>query len=470
MGRKKKELPLLKDIEITAVAAEGNSIARYEDRVIFIPYGAPGDVADVQIDKKKHSFWQGHIQNLKKSSPYRIDPKCLHFGVCGGCKWQHVPYHYQLQFKRQQVIDVLQRIAKVPFPDVKECLGSEKEWEYRNKVEYTFSNKRWLTYDQIKNEEEISDRRGVGFHIPGAFDKVLDIAHCYLHDDLGNQLRNFLRDYATEKNLSFYDLKGQYGFLRTLMIRTFTTGQSLVVISFGENNEELIARCLKSIVGRFPQITSLNYVINTKVNDSIADLEVINYYGRGFAEEKLGQLIFRISPQSFYQTNSLQAQELYSVVRKMADLQGDELVYDLYTGTGTIANFLAPHAKHVIGIEYVEEAIKDAWLNAEINGISNTEFFAGDMKDILKDEFIARHGHPEVMIIDPPRAGMHQDVVNVILNAAPKTIIYVSCNPATQARDVALLSSKYTIEEVQPVDMFPHTQHVENVIKLRIIK
>lgn len=468
MGRKKKELPVLENIEISGVAAEGNALARYNEKVLFVPFGAPGDVVDVKIDKKKHSFLQGHIVGWHKKSPYRIEPRCSHFGICGGCKWQHLPYQFQLEFKRQQVIDNLQRIAKVPFPDVAACLGSQKEWEYRNKVEYTFSNKKWLTFEQIASGEEVADRDGAGFHIPGAFDKVLDIEHCYLHDRFGNDLRNFVKEYANKNGLSFYDLRAQNGFLRILMVRTFSTGDSLVVLSLGEADKEKIEELMKAIDKSFPDITSLNYVVNTKVNDTINDLDIVTWKGRDYAEEKLGDLIFRISPKSFYQTNSLQAFRLYSVVKDMASLTGKELVYDLYTGTGTIANFLARDCKKMIGIEYVEDAIVDARLNSSVNNIENTEFFAGDMKDILTDEFISKHGRPDVMIVDPPRAGMHSDVVKVILNAAPLTLVYVSCNPATQARDIALLSSKYKVDKVQPVDMFPHTQHVENVVKLII--
>lgn len=466
MGRKKKELPVITDLHISGVAAEGNALARHEDKVVFIPYGAPGDIADVKIDKKKHSFSQGHIVNLKTPSPLRREAKCSHFGTCGGCKWQHLPYDYQLQFKRQQVIDNLERIAKVPFPEVSECLGSEYEWAYRNKVEYTFSNKKWLTFEQLASGEEFVDRDGAGFHIPGAFDKVLDIEHCHLHDDFGNRLRDFIKEYSRAKGWDFYDLRNQHGFIRTLMVRTFTTGDSLVVVVVGENDKDKVADLLEAIDKEFPGITSLNYVINLKVNDSITDQEVVTFKGKDYAEEKLGDLTFRISPKSFYQTNSTQAFVLYSVVKEFAGLTGNELVYDLYTGTGTIANFLADSTREVIGIEYVPEAIEDAKLNSQVNDIVNTRFYAGDMKDVLTDDFIEANGSPEVMVIDPPRAGMHGDVVKVILNALPRRIVYVSCNPATQARDIALLSDRYEVTAVQPVDMFPHTHHVENVVRL----
>lgn len=467
MGRK-KDKPQIADIEITGVAAEGNAIARHDDKVIFIPYGAPGDIVDIQVDKKRHSFLMAHIIKYKQLSPLRVKPLCSHFGICGGCKWQHVPYEYQLGFKRQQVIDNLQRIAKVPFPDVKECMGSSDEWAYRNKVEYTFSNRRWLTYEQIASPDIVLDRDGAGFHIPGSFDKVLDIDYCYLVDDFSNRIRNFVKYLGLQNNWSFYDLKNQCGFLRTIMVRTFTTGQSLVVISVGDNDREKIDFLMNAVSSEFPSITSLSYTVNKKVNDSLQDLDIITWKGFPYAEERLGGLVFRISPKSFYQTNSRQATVLYGVVSKMADLHGEELVYDLYTGTGTIANYLAPLCKKVIGIEYVKEAIDDAWLNSELNGIKNTVFYAGDMKDVLTDAFVMHNGRPDVIVVDPPRAGMHNDVVTVILNAAPKKIVYVSCNPATQARDVALLSEKYEIAEVQPVDMFPHTHHVENVICLSL--
>lgn len=466
MGRRKRELPVLTNIEITGVGAEGNSIARHDDKVVFIPYGAPGDIVNVKIDKKRHSFSQGHITDIVSPSPLRITPRCNHFGICGGCKWQHVPYSFQLQFKRQQVIDALQRIAKVPFPEIPECLGSDNEWEYRNKVEYTFSNKKWLTFEQIESGEAVEDREGAGFHIPGAFDKVLDIDRCHLHDQFGNDLRDFIKKTGKERGWDFYDLRNQTGFLRTLMVRTFTTGEKLAVIVVGEDDNDKIRLLMDAIKDEFPDINSLSYVVNRKVNDSIADQNVVTYYGRNYAEEKLGGLTFRISPKSFYQTNSRQANRLYSVVAELAGPMEYKLVYDLYTGTGTIANFIAGKSGRVIGIEYVEDAIADASLNAMINGIDNTEFYAGDMKDVLTADFIKKKGHPDVMIIDPPRAGMHKSVIEVILQTLPPRIVYVSCNPATQARDIADLSEKYDITAVQPVDMFPHTHHVENVVRL----
>ncbi len=466
MGRKKKELPLIEGVEITGVAAEGNAIARVNDKVVFIPFGAPGDVADVKIDRSKRSYAEGHIERLVKPSEIRQEPRCEHFGTCGGCRWQHLPYDFQLQCKRQQVVDALDRIAKIEHPEVKDTLGSEQIWEYRNKMEYTFSNRRWLTWEQIKSGAEVADRDGAGFHIPGAFDKVLDINRCHLQDDLGNRLRLFIKQYGIDNGLSFYDLRAQQGFLRTLMIRIASTGEVMAVMVFGEDNKQEITKLLDAVRGQFPEITSLLYVVNLKVNDSIADQEILLHSGREWIEEEMEGLRFRIGPKSFYQTNSRQAYRLYQVAREQANLQGDELVYDLYTGTGTIANFVARYCRHVIGIEYVPEAIADAKINAEVNGLNNTEFYAGDMKDALSSEFIAEHGRPDVMIVDPPRAGMHQDVVDVILEAEPRRIVYVSCNPATQARDLALLDCKYRVVNVQPVDMFPHTQHVENVATL----
>lgn len=470
MARKRKELPLLENLEITAVAAEGNAIARHGEMVVFIPYGAPGDIADIKIDKKKHSYAEGHIERLVKPSPLRTEPFCSHFGTCGGCRWQHLPYSEQLKAKQQQVEDALRRIAKIQMPEVSPILGSEATREYRNKMEYTFSNKKWLTWEQMRSGEEFTDRDAAGFHIPGAFDKVLDIEKCHLQDDLGNKLRLHVKNYAKNNGLSFFDLRAQQGLLRTMMIRIASTGEVMVVLSFGEDAPGDIKALLDNLRGEFPAITSLMYVVNTKANDTIADLDILLHSGKPYIEEEMEGLRFRIGPKSFYQTNSRQAYNLYKVARDFAGLTGDELVYDLYTGTGTIANFIARNARKVIGIEYVEDAIKDAKLNAEVNGLSNTDFFAGDMKDVLTSGFIAEHGRPDVMIVDPPRAGMHTDVVNVILEAEPNRIVYVSCNPATQARDLALLDSKYTVEAIQPVDMFPHTHHVENVVRLELRK
>ncbi len=469
LGRKsRRDLPTLEGIEIIDVAAEGNSLARVNDMVVFIPYGAPGDIVDVKLRKKRKSYAEGNIVNLVKPSDIRDEPKCEHFGTCGGCRWQHLPYDYQLKCKQQQVQDALERIAKVEIPGIMPILGSKNIWEYRNKMEYTFSNKKWLTFEQLNSGEEFPDRDAAGFHISGAFDKVLDINKCHLQDDFGNQLRLFIKQYGKDNGYSFYDLKAQEGLLRTLMIRIASTGEIMAVMIFGENDEEKIKSLLETIISKFPQITSLQYVVNLKVNDTISDQEIITFSGKDYIEEEMEGLRFRVGPKSFYQTNSRQAYELYKVARNFAELTGNELVYDLYTGTGTIANFVAKQAKIVIGIEYVPEAIEDAKINSAVNNIDNTLFYAGDMKDVLTNEFIDNHGHPDVMVVDPPRAGMHQDVVDVILNAAPKRIVYVSCNPATQARDLALLDVKYKVDAIQPVDMFPHTHHVENVVKLTL--
>ena len=466
MSRKKKPLPIVENFEITGVAAEGKSLGRWNDLVTFIPYGAPGDLVDIQITRKKNSFVEASIIRMVKPSEMRVKPICEHFGVCGGCKWQHIPYEKQLQFKQQQVVDAMERIAKVEIPPINTILGSAHTIHYRNKLEFTFSNKCWLTREQLESGEEFLDRNALGFHIPSGFDKVLDIKRCWLQDDICNDIRLFLRRYCLDHNYSFYDIKAGRGFMRMLMIRVATTGEIMLVVVFSESNETAINDVMSSIASEFPQITCLMYVVNLKVNDSITDQDVILFKGRNYIEEEMEGLRFRIGPKSFYQTNSLQAYELYKVARNFANLTGNELVYDLYTGTGTIANFIARQARQVIGIEYVPEAIEDAWLNSRVNNIDNTLFFAGDMKDILTDGFVTTHGQPDVMIVDPPRAGMHENVIKVILNAEPQRIVYVSCNPATQARDIAMLDVKYKVTAIQPVDMFPHTHHVENVVQL----
>jgi len=467
VSRKRKELPLLEQIEITGIAAEGNAIARVDGLVVFIPYGAPGDIADVQLTRKKHSYAEGRITRLVSPADRRVEPACAHFGVCGGCRWQHLAYDDQLACKQQQVVDALERIAKVQLPEIFPIIGSKQIFEYRNKMEYTFSNRKWLTREQLASAEVYDDRDGAGFHISGAFDKVLDIESCKLQDDLGNRLRLWVKGYAKEHGLTFYDLRANEGLLRTMMIRIASTGEVMVVMSFGEDRPDEYMPLLDAMAAAFPELTSLQYVVNTKANDTIGDLDIHVHTGRPYIEEEMEGLRFRIGPKSFYQTNSRQAYELYKVARDFAALTGDELVYDLYTGTGTIANFVARQCRRVIGIEYVPEAIEDARINAEVNGLDNTYFLAGDMKDVLTAGFIEEHGHPDVMIVDPPRAGMHTDVVDVILGAEPDRIVYVSCNPATQARDIALLDAKYSVERVQPVDMFPHTHHVENVVLLK---
>ena len=466
MARKKQPLPLVENIEITAVAAEGKALCRLDDKVIFVPFAAPGDVVDLQIIRKKHSYAEARIVAMHKPSPLRVEPFCPHFGVCGGCKWQHLPYDYQIECKQQQVVDNLTRIGKIELPEISPIKGSAKTRCYRNKLEYTFSNRSWLTPEQMQQEEVYTDRNALGFHIPGMFDKVLDIKHCSLQDDISNRIRLDVRAYAIERGMTFFDLRSQVGLLRNMIVRTASTGEIMLIVVFHDNEPEQIADMMQHIAERFPEITSLLYIINQKANDTITDQEVVCYRGRDYILEQMEELKFKVGPKSFYQTNSEQAYELYKVAREFAGLTGDELVYDLYTGTGTIANFVSRQARSVVGIEYVPEAIEDAKLNSEFNGIDNTIFYAGDMKDILTTDFIEEHGRPDVIITDPPRAGMHDDVIGVIRFAAPERIVYVSCNPATQARDLSLLDDMYRVTRVQPVDMFPHTHHVENVVLL----
>lgn len=465
MARRQKQLPLLQQVTITDVAAEGKALTKVDDMVVFTQYAVPGDVVDIQIVKKKKNYAEGRVTHFHKLSDTRCEAKCAHYGVCGGCKWQILPYEEQLRHKQQQVIDNLTRLGHITLPPILPIIGSKKIYEYRNKLEFTFSNRRWLTTEQLANADTI-ERNGVGFHIPGMFDKVLDIDRCWLQADISNQIRNEIRRYAIERHLEFFDLRNQTGFLRTLMIRTASTGELMVVVVFFHDDETERNALLDHLAASFPQITSLLYVINGKCNDTITDQEICLFKGSDAIYEEMEGLRFKIGAKSFYQTNSEQAYELYKVVRHFAELSGHELVYDLYTGTGTIANFVSRQARQVVGIEYVPEAIEDAKNNSAINGIDNTLFFAGDMKEILTDDFVARHGRPDVIITDPPRAGMHEDVIGVLLNAAPKRIVYVSCNPATQARDLQLLDAAYRVEAVQPVDMFPHTHHVENVVKL----
>lgn len=471
MARKRKELPLLEKIEITDVAAEGKAIAKVNDLVIFVPYVVPGDVVDLQIKRKKHHYAEAEAVYFHKYAEKRAVPFCKHYGICGGCKWQVLPYEEQIRYKQKQITDNLVRIGKIELPPISPILGSEKTRQYRNKLEYTFSNKRWLTTEEVKQDVKYDQMNAVGFHIPNAFDKVLAIDECWLQDDISNQIRNSVRDYAYEKNYTFNDIRNHEGMLRNLIIRNSSNGELMVILVCrveSERERENMMDMLRHIAEQFPQITSLLYVINNKVNDTITDLDVEVYKGKDHIMEEMEELQFKVGPKSFYQTNSEQAYILYKVARDFAGLTGDELVYDLYTGTGTIANFVARKAKKVIGIEYVPEAIEDAKVNSEINDIKNTLFYAGDMKDILTQDFINEHGRPDVIITDPPRAGMHQDVIDVLLFAQPKRIVYVSCNPATQARDLQLLDVKYKVKAVQPVDMFPHTHHVENVVLLEI--
>ena len=469
MARKKKELPLLEQIEITGVAAEGKALARVNDMVVFVPYVVPGDVVDLQVRRKKHSYAEAEAVKFHTYSSERATPFCKHYGVCGGCKWQCLAYEHQLKYKQQQVVDALTRIGKVELPDVMPILGSENTRAYRNKLEFTFSNKRWLTWEEVAQGVSYDNMDALGFHIPGAFDKVLDIEECALMGDLNNRLRNAIRDFAHSEGVPFFDLRSQTGVLRNIMLRTSTTGEVMLLLQAKVTTDEEMAQLEKvlAFVGdTFPEVTSLLYVINNKCNDTFGDLEMHTFKGTDVIYEEMEGLRFKVGPKSFYQTNSAQAYNLYKVARDFAALTGEEVVYDLYTGTGTIANFVAGKAKKVVGIEYVEDAIIDARVNAELNGYDNLTFFAGDMKDILTREFIDAHGRPDVIITDPPRAGMHNDVIDTILFAAPRRIVYVSCNPATQARDLSLLDRDYKVTAVQPVDMFPHTHHVENVVLL----
>lgn len=515
MDRKKKKQPLLKGVVIERYAAEGKCVAHFDSvgvnggasrdkegnqirKVLFVPFAAEGDVCDVQILKSRSSYAEGKIVHLVEPSPVRVQPLCKHFGVCGGCKWQHIPYSEQLKFKQQQVMDALQRIGKVELPEchpIDGCDNPDHQAElcqgqpvrYRNKLEFTFSNKKWISFeemDQLRAEgKEIPFEPGLGFHIPDSFDKVLDIKECHLQEEVSNQVRLWIRQYAIDNGLTFFDLRQQHGLLRNMVVRTASTQEKMLIVIFGEDNQPAIDQVMGAIHEQFPQFTSLMYVVNRKQNDAWSDLPVVCYSGKDHMIEEMEGLKFKVGPKSFYQTNSRQAYELYKHTRRFAGLefskqncetteqQNNEerpLVYDLYTGTGTIANFVARNARKVIGIEYVADAIEDAKINSAFNGIDNTLFYAGDMKDILTDDFIADHGRPDIIITDPPRAGMHEDVVNVILNAEPKVIVYVSCNPATQARDLQLLDVKYRVTDIQPVDMFPHTQHVENVVRLEL--
>ena len=482
MARNKKPLPLLENVTITDIAAEGKALARVNDMVVFVPWAVPGDIVDLQVTRKKHSFCEARIARFIEKSPLRINPRCEHFGICGGCKWQNLPYAEQIKAKQKQVFDQLTRIGKIKLPEFRPIMGSVKEFEYRNKLEFGFSNKRWLTQEEVNTAMDIKDKNALGFHITGAFDKIYPIKHCHLMDPINNEIRNAISDYALEHELTFYDLREQVGLLRDMMIRNSNTGEWMLVIQFGALNkgeklegmsdDEILnylvgaRELLQFIADRFPQISSLMWVYNYKCNDTFGDLEVHTFKGKDHIFEAMEDLRFKVGPKSFYQTNTEQAYHLYSVTREFAQLTGEELVYDLYTGTGTIANFVAKHARKVIGIEYVPDAIEDAKINSEVNKIDNTIFYAGDMKDILTEDFVNEHGQPDVIITDPPRAGMHPDVIDVILGAKPKRIVYVSCNPATQARDLQLMDADYCVTAVQPVDMFPHTPHVENVVLL----
>ena len=468
---KKKNLPLLKDITITGIAAEGKALTRIDDMVVFVPYCVPGDIVDLQVTKKKHSFMEARVERIVKPSEERCEAVCKHYGVCGGCKWQILPYPAQLRYKQQQVTDNLTRIGKVKLPEISPILGSKHIYAYRNKLEFTFADRKWLSWDEIHAAgglDQIDNSYGLGFHITNCFDKVLDIEECHLMPDINNRIRNGIRRFARDHAMTFYNEHTHQGQLRTLILRANHKGEIMLILSFGEPLDDNGFALLKWLHSEFPEIVSLQYVVNTKYNDTIGDLDIQVFFGADHIMEEMEGLQFKVGPKSFYQTNTEQAYELYKVARDFAELTGEELVFDLYTGTGTIANFVAKQAKQVIGIEYVPEAIEDAKVNAKLNLLDNTLFFAGDMKDILNEDFIAQYGRPDVIITDPQRAGMHEDVVKTILFAEPKRIVYVSCNPATQARDLALLDEKYEVTKVQPVDMFPHTQHVENVVQLKL--
>ncbi len=463
-----KNLPVYENIEITAAAAEGKSLARIDNMVVFIANAVPGDVADIKIVKKHRRFLEGTAVKFHSYSSQRTTPVCVHFGTCGGCKWQFLDYKWQLTYKQQQVVDALVRIGKLEIPEVSQILGSKEVYNYRNRLDFGFSDKKWLTVEEIESGIQIEDRSGLGFHIAGAFDKVLDLQECHLQGGLSESVRKFVRAYTYEKGYPYFNIRDQHGLMRSLIIRTATTGESMVLLQFFKNDKAAINDVMSAIQQKFPEITSLLYVINPKGNDTIFDLDIKTFAGRDHIFEAMENLKFRIGPKSFYQTNSTQAYELYKVTRDYAGLTGDEIVYDLYTGTGTIAQFVSAKAKKVIGIELVPMAIEDAKRNAEMNSISNCEFFASDMKDIFKPEFIAQHGQPDVIITDPPRAGMHEDVSICMRDSGAKRIVYVSCNPASQARDLTIICEKYRIVNVQPVDMFPQTHHVENVVLLEL--
>lgn len=457
---------MLEAVEITDIGAEGKAIARVDDMVVFTTHVIPGDVVDLQVTKKRKNYMEARVTAIRTKSADRQDAFCKHFGTCGGCKWQFLPYEKQLFYKQKQVADQLRRLGRIELPEITPILGSAKNTFYRNKLEFSFSNKRWLSYEEMNTDFSQTEMNALGFHIPGLFDKIIDIETCWLQPDPSNPVRNFIRDYALKNGLSFFDIRVQEGFLRNMIVRTSSTGENMLIVAFYYDDEALRKGLLDAVCAQFPELSSVMYVINGKANDTISDLDIVAYKGPDHIFEEMEGLRFKIGPKSFYQTNSEQAYELYKVARDFAELKGDEVVYDLYTGTGTIANFVARQSQQVIGIEYVPEAIEDAKVNSAINEIGNTKFYAGDMKNVLTEAFIAEHGRPDVIITDPPRAGMHEDVVKTILAAAPERIVYVSCNPATQARDLALMDEQYQVTKIQPVDMFPHTHHVENVVQL----
>jgi len=465
-NKNKKTLPLIEKAPVSGIASEGKAIVRHNDLVIFVPYVVPGDIVDIQLTRKRNSYAEGKAVFFHTCSPQRQKAFCEHYGVCGGCQWQILPYQEQLRYKQQQVTDCLTRIGKIELPEVLPIAGSAQTEFYRNKLEFTFSNKRWMTEEEIQSGETFDNPNALGFHIPGMFDKVLDINTCWLQNPISNRIRNEIKSFALKNDFPFFDLRNRSGLLRNMIIRTSTAGEVMLIVIFFEDDPLRREMLLSHLSDQFPEITSLLYIINGKANDTITDLEVFRFKGKDYIIEEMEGLKFKIGPKSFFQTNSEQAYNLYRITRDFAGLTGKERVYDLYTGTGTIANFLAKNALQVIGIEYVPEAIDDARINSEINGITNTLFFAGDMKDLLNEAFIEEYGRPDVIITDPPRAGMHDNVIKTILFAEPQRIVYVSCNPATQARDLNLLDVRYKVKKVQPVDMFPHTHHVENVVLL----
>ena len=467
MGRRRKDYPLIEGLHITTLAAEGKAMGKVDNQVVFVPMAVPGDVVDVQVRKHHRRYMEASIVRFVERSPLRVEPFCEHFGICGGCKWQSLPYEEQLKQKTQQVEDQLVRIGHLAIPEVRPCLGSERTREYRNKLEFTFADRRWLTYEEIAAGGDIEAVPAVGFHIPGCFDKVLDINKCHLQADISNRIRLAIKAFCIEHGYTFHNARAHEGLMRTMVVRTASTGEVMVIVVFNEDDRERIDALMSYLRDMFPEITSLIYMINDKWNDSLGDREPICFAGKDHIIEQMEGLQFKVGPKSFYQTNSEQAYELYKVTRDFAELRDSDVLYDLYTGTGTIANFCARRVAKVVGVEYVVEAIEDAKINSAINGIENTSFYAGDMKDVLSDEFVRRNGRPDVIILDPPRAGVDERVLEVIKRAAPERMVYVSCNPSTQARDLALLDDMYEILAVQPVDMFPHTHHVENVVKLR---
>ncbi len=464
----KKPNTLVEQVSIIDTSSEGKAVAKVNEMVVFVDDAIPGDVCDINIYRKKRNFGEAKAIRIIQASEHRVEARCKHFGVCGGCKWQHMRYDAQLHFKQKQVFEALTRIGKIALPEISPILGSAEQYLYRNKLEFSFSDKKWLTVEQIQSGENFDNRNALGFHIPKMFDKILDIQECHLQPEPSNSIRNEIRKYALERELNFFNIKDRSGFLRSLIIRTTSTGGVMVLLAFYDNNTEEIEALLKHLQIKFPQITSLLYTINQKGNDTLQDLDIKCFAGKDYIMEEMEGLRFKIGPRSFYQTNSAQAYELYKITRDFAQLSGNETVYDLYTGTGTIANFIAAKAKKVVGVEYIADAIVDARENSGFNNISNTVFFAGDMKDVLNTDFIRTHGKPDVIVTDPPRAGMHEDVIKVMMDAAPQRIVYVSCNPSTQARDLNMMDEKYKVLKVQPVDMFPHTHHVENVVLLEL--